>query len=1087
MSYSTCVQSYIGVPNPACDTTTNQYANLGSIACSASIEPSFDLSTEMGRQTKRFKTAFISEIDSISKINRTNLPIEFESGERLGSTLNQSFKVITIDTLSAGVTGAVTATCFTPGGTLVVLATKNGDQFACYSTDLPTNVKIIWTASTSTSSRTQTIRCLDYSPSLNVFVGHDIGRGVATSQYVYCSLTDLNNWQFLDLPVSFTARGATYLPTEALFIVFGGNGTVLKSSDGLQWYSVPFPTNADIKDFCVREDVKITDTSSYRYIVSSTSGYYGYTSLSSSPTLITNKSAPVNTSMDALCWNPRTRSFLAIKNLTSEFNVMDETLLQAHPNNLSSGSNKGSRLYLTPALYVPELRVHFLSRLTINAGESSNGTWMWDGGPDTTRNLTNFPNQNLGSGSLSSNSTVFTMGKVTYNVIEMMFAAPIYQGQATSGTTGTINNLGLMIAIWSMQLPPMEYPYATDNGRTPSRSIPNSSDQTMFDKFDRLVNIIQNQNNSTIFDYQTGGVGSEAYPQKNGYFSNTLKLMASGVSPGTTLLNQHAARPSLQVYNMHPRANILDGMNTGPMVNAAQKGLISVSSIQTKNWTNDKFTTAIGSLQANFNMKSIGFPLNTTFILNKDGKIWYNSTGSSSFASQTLQATVGISGTNIFGQDIAFSPTLNRFVYCGGTLYYANSDMTQPNLNVISGSYTACVMPPVGNTGAVQNIFSFVEWIPWFGDSGAFVALKGNHSSNVATANSNDHIMISYDGIYFQKLAVVSEVQVQSLSASTKFFTSFAHDPSTREFGICQRADPNSSYGATLLYINKTGVNSNMRLSQVTTFTPPLTAGSIMKVAFSPKLRVWVAVLGIPGTSAAGITTNNLWYSTPPGYNSSDMFGINSTWRSISTKHIGNGTQYCNWVDVKWHESLQMFIAINSNSNFSAPNVLDSCYWYSTNGSTWQSVGKNPSSGHSQTDITSLLEEGTQGIEIDKLTDTVYLIPQSGGGGSLIGYKFDLTNNTSVMHINYQFGTAVTSSNNPALGAVVTWTFNFPTAFTNTPTHVLFNFVLPSSSAVYSMSTALSAKSTTSFTVTAIGTSGAVATGTPTIMWQAWE
>ena len=1083
MSYSTGYQSYIGVPPPQSNTVTSLNIQSGNVTIDGSITPSSDGTVTIGRSTKRFKSAYIQEVKGVTSINDMSIIQDYETGSRNTFTMNQEGTAILVESLSSPYTGTIGSVAVdTTREVIVAVGSKNGNTFAAYSSPYPGNT---WTLSTSTSSLFQTIRFLDYSPTLDVFVGFD-HTNASTNQYVYCAASDLNAWQFLTLPTSFIIRGSTWLPIEKMFVAWGSGGNIYYSTDGLSWTSVLFPNKGDIRDICIKHEV-VSDTGAFRFFYSVTQvGYFGSTSFpppSASSIVPIPVSNPLSTSTDVLCWNPQTRRFLAVKNASSQFNVVDENLAPV-TGSVSSHGNKGSRSYLPPALWVPEVRCHFLSRLTIANNEVVNGTMMWNGGKDTNKDLKPFPNRVCDSGTLNSmTNTQYVMGRVAYLPSKMTFFAPFYSGQLTTSTTGVTNNIAMMVYRWTLIVPPSYIPYTTPP--TLYRNIPNLSNLTLFDRYDRLINT--SQGSDSVKDYIIGGIGSETTPLKNAYFSNTIKISGSGSYSLTS--NHNLARPSLQVHNLHPRGNILDNMITAPQSDSVRKGMISATAIHDKNWTSSLFSTAVVGLQIEMNIKTIGFPLNLSFLLNRDGKIWYNSSSSTTFATQTLQSSVtGVTGTNPFGQDIAYSPTLNMFVYANETLWYAYSDTTSPNLATITGAYAPCKQPPSIGTVTFPNPYAHVEWIPWFGDTGAFVAMRGGFLYNSAPTNSNDHFIFSYDGINFQKFTVNSEFNNPAVvSTTSKFFTGYAHDPALREFAVAERAEPAGGFGASLHYIAKTGNDTNYRMKKVTSFAPPTTSGTHLKIAFSPKLRIWVAVLGVTGTTGAAITTNNLYYSTPPNYNSSNTFGLNSTWTSVMTKHIGAATAgYCNWVDVKWHETLQMFIAVNTNAYSGAPNVLDSSIWYSLDGISWSSVGRNPPLGHPTGDFANLLEGYTQGIAIDPITDSIFHFNDI-SPPYVTGYTFDMKNNTTVMHHNYQYGSTIAPSNNPALGAAVQWTINFPKAFTVAPSHVLFNIIVPASGVVYSMSTGISARTTTSFTINAIGTAGAVATGAPTIMWQAWE
>lgn len=1072
------ISSTIGVPFPTYATTSSTFVNTSNLTSSGSISASSDLQVSIGEPRKRFKSAYIQELDGVTKISDMDIVSNFETGTRNTSTINQEGTAILVEALSSTFTGTIGSVAVdTFRSVIVAVGSKNGNTFAAYSSPYPGDT---WTLSTSTSSLTQTIRFLDYSPTLDVFVGFD-HRNVSTNQYVYCTASDLNAWQFLTLPTSFLIRGSTWLPTEGVFLVWGNGSNVWYSYDGLNWIPITFPiTGADIKDVCVKNEV-VANTGAERFIYSITgSGYYSSQGLTSTISFLTNK---ISNNVDALCWNPYTRQFLALKNATSEFNVAKEDLTGLVPGSVSSGGNKTGRSYLPPALWVPEVRCHFLSRLTINSPEIFHGTMLWNGGKDTTTDLTPFPNSVCASGAgVSMPNTAYVMGRVAYLPSKMTFFAPFYSGQVTSSATGVTNNVGMMVYRWTLINPPSYIQVPTNPPLY--RNTPTLSNLTLFDKYDRLVSTSQGL--SSVRDYITGGSGSENRPLKNAYFSQSIKTLACG----NGLTNpQNYARPALQIQTLHPRGNIIDNMVTNAQTDAIRKGMISAADITSKQWTNTAFSTAVTNLQIEMNMKSIGFPLNMTFALNRDGRIFYNTSNSTTYSSTSQQAQVtGVTGTNLFGQDIAFSPTLNRYVYANETLWYADADTSAANLGAITGSYTACKQPPFIGGVTVNNLYAFVEWIPWFGDVGAFIAMRSAFIGNSNPTNSNDHVIFSYDGINFQKFTVVSEFNNPAATSTTnKYITSYAHDPVLREFGIAQRADPAGSYNASLHMITRTDTNSNYRMTKVTSLAPPSTAGTHMKLAFSPKLRIWVAVLGVTGTTGAAITANNLYYSTPPNHNSSNTFGLQSTWTSVMTKHIGAASAgYCNWVDVKWHETLQMFLAVNANSGSGVPNALDSNWWYSLDGITWQSVGRSPSLGHSTGNFANLLEGFTQGLAIDSITDSVYYFNDL-SPPNVTGYTFDMKNNTSVMHHNYQFGTAVCPSNNPGVGLIVSWSFTFPKAFATTPSHILFNFVNPAASVYYSYCAGITAKSTTGFTVTATGTTGAVATGAPTIMWQAWE
>lgn len=1079
MPYSSGIQNYIGVKPPELTTTTNQIGSFSEVEVTKSLNPTTTGIVDIGRSSKRFRSAYIQELDGVTKISDMDIVSNFETGTRITSTINQEGTAILVEALSTPFTGTIGSVAVdTFRSVIVAVGTKNGNTFAAYSSPYPGDT---WTLSTSTSSITQTIRFLDYSPTLDVFVGFD-HRNISTNQYVYCTASDLNAWQFLTLPTSFLIRGSTWLPTEGVFLVWGNGSNIWYSYDGLNWSQIRFPiTGADIKDICVKNEVE-PNTGADRFIYSVTgSGYYSSTSLISTISFLSNT---ISNNVDVLCWNPYTRQFLATKNATSEFNVAREDLTALVTGSVSSGGNKSSRSYLPPALWVPEVRCHFLSRLTINTSEIVNGTMLWNGGKDTTTDLTPFPNSVCASGAgVSMPNTAYVMGRVAYLPSKMTFFAPFYSGQLTSSATGVTNNVGMMVYRWTLVNPPSYLQVPTNPPLY--RNTPTLSNLTLFDKYDRLVSTSQGL--SSVRDYITGGSGSENRPLKNAYFSQSIKTL----SCGNGLTNpQNYARPALQIQTLHPRGNIIDNMVTSAQTDAIRKGMISATDITSKQWTNTAFATAVTNLQNEMNMKSIGFPLNMTFALNRDGRIFYNTSNSTTYSSTSQQAQVtGVTGTNLFGQDIAFSPTLNRYVYANETLWYADADTSTANLGAITGSYTACKQPPFIGGVTVNNLYAFVEWIPWFGDVGAFIAMRSAFISNSAPTNSNDHVIFSYDGINFQKFTVVSEFNNPAATSTTnKYITSYAHDPVLREFGIAQRADPAGSYNASLHMITRTDTNSNYRMTKVTSLAPPSTAGTHMKLAFSPKLRIWVAVLGVPGTTTAGlITSNNLFYSTPPNHNSSNTFGLQSTWTSVLTKHAaGDAAGYCNWVDVKWHETLQMFIAVNSNAARGGAGALDSTWWYSLDGISWSSVGRTPSLGHATGDFASLLEGFTQGIAIDPITDSVYSFNDL-SAPNIRGYTFDMKNNTAVMHHNYQFGTAVCPSNNPGASAVVSWAFTFPKAFVTTPTHVIFSFINPAATSAYSYTSALTAKSTTGFTITAVGTGTAAATGAPTIMWQAWE
>lgn len=978
-----------------------------------------DLSTNVGQPNKRAKTGYISKLKRVDQINDMDIVSQYEAGTRVQGDLSEEGTIITIEGLTASNTGVVTATSIdTTREVIVAVGTKTTGGFIAYSSPYPGNT---WTTSTSTLNSPWAIRFLSYSPTLDVFVGHD-ARQIVSLNYVYCTASDLNNWQFLSLPTAFDVFGAAWLPDYSVFIAYGGSSSVpylVYSYDGLTWSSVDLSSTglASIKDVCIRTEAPLN--SADRVLLSgsaagsNTPGYYTSTTIFG-PFIFRDKSLTASNNYDAIAWNSDKRTYLCIKNASSEFNVKDEFF--ATPSGATTtGGNKGGRRYLTPSLYVPEIRINILSRLTINAGDVGQSCAVWDGGAVLSNSLHSLPSRLLPA-SISSN-ICYVLGKVVYLPSKMTFFAPFYQGLATSSATGVVTAFSMQVYRFTLSMPPTSYPSIN------YKQLSYLSDKTTFDRFDRLVTT--QQPSASGYDYLLGGIGSETYPLKNANFSQSVRISGSGQS-GSSL----TSRPCLQVEHVQPRGNILDNMRTSAITDMVKKGIISNVNIHTKDWTGDStFNLSCPTINT-YNIKSIGFPLNQTYLLQKDGAI-YRAT-SKNFATYTLETTVGIPGTSIFGNDIAFSPTLNRFVYAGGSLWWADLDTT---------TGTAFASSFVKSNGistyiSTPNLYGLVEWVPWLGDAGAFITMKTNYLYSSAPHTTNDEVMISFDGKNFEKLPTANPLQAQSTNVNTRFITSYAHDPLTKTFAMCQRADPVGAYGATMYYIDKNAGCKNIRITRDTNFAPPTTAGTHPKIAFSPKLKIWVIAMGVPGTTATAITTNNMWYSTAPNAQASNTFGIPSTWTSVSTKHIGN-TQYCNWVDVKWHEGLQMFIAVNTNASSTTggtPDTTDSMYWYSLDGITWRSVGRNPSLGHPTDDITTLLEEGTQQIEIDELYDSIYYAPQA-GVPQVRGYNFDMSKATAVVHQNYQTGVATFASTVTSAVSSLTVTFKYP--FVRAPTGIL--------------------------------------------------
>ena len=272
-------------------------------------------------------------------------------------------------------------------------------------------------------------------------------------------------------------------------------------------------------------------------------------------------------------------------------------------------------------------------------------------------------------------------------------------------------------------------------------------------------------------------------------------------------------------------------------------------------------------------------------------------------------------------------------------------------------------------------------------------------------------------------------------------------------------------------------VDVNNTLSMTSTIAQHHDPGSIRHVAYSPTLDIWVMVGTNTGTTAC--LSSNVWYSK-------DLINTyksnNYGWTPVDVFQPSAPTTLRGmWTDVIWADSIQLFLLFNV---LTTGGVNDKSIWCSRDGKTFSIASGSPQISLSVSALNSYH------LQWDNTNHS--LIPFNTGGVAGTSISYYTFSQLSKVHFpslpGYQYGTNLCPSNNPApAGTAVSWSFTFPTPFTVTPNYILYNFITPSAIAAYSFTSSITAKTTTTFTVTAVGSAGAAATGAPTIMWQAWE
>ena len=805
MSYTTGVQNYIGVPTTVSNTTSNANGQFGNLNIDFQLNPSYDATVDIGRQTKRFKKAYISEIETGSVGIINSIPVSaYEDGIRLKRTAaKQHLTPLVIQYGESGNSNdGLTACVINPyTRTLVAVGCRNsGNDFICFNTTSSIDVSdTVWTKRTisgvtmPSGAAIYYPKWLVYDPVNDCYMAFNFGN-VSITSYYWCPASNLDAWETrtLSLPNGASNAGGIYgakvfvMSGIAYTVIFSQAGNNMHySTDNTNWYRMSNfsgidPTrainNMVPKDVLERPDWQEGEFDRYILLVAITGGVNTTTIWTSTSIIGPYYPAPYNINSSAnvisICYNPYYRTLLMTKTATSQISVY-----QYYPNTnttptIISQFNIQSNAAFNPLQndsYFPKQRLHLLSLQGTSLGAVATQSYVWDG-LSTLRYATESTVTSVVTGYLSKQSTwaIDTTNGTAY-------AADRKGGAEASQPTGS-----------SFALLKFDLFYPNRNLSSNSASVPNqtnantenvlvSSKRIQIDKFDRLV--------SLTTDKITGGVGSSQQPIKSIMYNNSIRSIGRDA-----YIHTKGGNKDTIIDNLNMDSLVIQPLTRG-------KGMISYGNFKNKNWASTSFQSLTPPFTVNtsFNTRFLGSGSNTglnrLFAISNNGtiiEVCSSIDGGLNWSPFVSFSTIDLKTAVVQNcSDIAYSPVYNTYVVTAGHDGTIFNTQVGDRCSLYSSdggiSWNFCKFETYVNT---STCYGMVKWIADWGTHGTFVMLASVLNQQTPTQS----ILLSEDGINWRTTGQIpSSLQTVTTGTTNRLFCKYEYDSSRNLLAVTRR------------------------------------------------------------------------------------------------------------------------------------------------------------------------------------------------------------------------------------------------------------------------------------------------------------
>jgi hypothetical protein len=786
MSYSNSYQSNIGII-PSLDAGFRNLT-VNSAIIRNGIEPETDNLVDIGRPSKRFRSAYIDDLDMDRTGSINKVPVEAISGSvrnKFQAQLNQLRTIFVqpapnfISDTSSFISSVVLDT--TRRVLVAIGSTVAGTNFVSYASSSIDVDDTVWslahTNTLTTGAGKFNPKFLAYDSINDVFIAfnHTV-TATSQTQYYTCVGSDLTAWTARTFSAHARATGLAFhnvddvsyiiVTTEVTTGVFN----MFYSRDGgttfTQFNTVNTPfvdsvgtvltdttINNLICDFLQRPDWSLGDGDRFLIITPTFTG--NSTTVWRSDNVLGPYYAKGNYgssgNVRAALYNPYYKTLNVIKRATSNFTYFNYTPGSAYQattpisyavTHFGLTNSSPYLVSLQNNSYLPQLKYHVYS-LAVLPSQGSISSVYWDGQSNAKVIDGNFGTVTPSHTSLNSPWTFDFTNNVGYTAYK------------ASNISTFASNSNMCILSMSFLYPSRILSQSTTNNTLNNLT---SSTRMVIDRFDRLA--------VKSTDKITGGVGTATYPAKSVFFNNAIRSVGRD-----SRINQYSSSSN----------NILGSVNAdigyiSPV--SLAKATISFNALKTRNWA----STTTSAIFTNANWKSTRFvkELNRLYAIGIAGPanaidINYTTDGGATWMNSGYIPIPSASAVSAAYQaDIAYSPVFNTLVLTSG---YAGNSISSGGFTTFYSlddgmTWLQCKITILPNTSVS---YGRVMWIAEYGNCGMFVmfALQHNHSGTPAQL-----ILLSEDGINWRHPNSFPAGIV--FTTPNRIFCQAAYDPSRK-------------------------------------------------------------------------------------------------------------------------------------------------------------------------------------------------------------------------------------------------------------------------------------------------------------------
>lgn len=814
MSYKTGSSSYLNVPFPQTVTTTNQIGSFSTVDVTNAVTTSNDNAADIGRATKRFRKAFIQEMDTDATGILNGLSITtYDDGvnDRSKGTIQTINPIVVGPSETTNGQDGLTASIINPTTRIMVAigSTNSGNDFRAFSSTSSIDTSdTVWTKRTINLTNMPTGAAI-YNPRFLVYDSVNDSylafNGYATTSYYYCPGSNLDGWETrTSLPFMFVT-GATTFVFNSLCYTFVVNAatTMFYSTDNVVWTQLTNFVNktgttvsilTNVYDMLERPDWQDGEFDRYILLTATSAGQSFTLWTSTNPTGPFTSMYTVNGSANlrTLLYNPYYKTLLLTKTATSHVSIYQYFPNQIKTPVVLSGTSQYN-LALTPTFfalqndsYFPDFKTHIFSMSAGSGNPFGLGVYLWDGQL----------NVSIANGANTATSANYVAGhnKWTLDLLNGVAYAAVRKGSTSSvpPTTSnfTISKMNFMFPSPSLSNPSSAVPRVTNANK---ERVMVTSKRAMIDKFDRFV--------SMTSDKITGGIGSSQGPVKSVIFNNSVRSMGRDAYLYTKSANQDTVIANVNFENMLSNPSVL------------AKSIVSSGNMKNKDWTGTASSVAAFTVNQSFNTRFIGSSSSSFAGISPRTFAISNSTGALEIISSidggaswqpfsTIPTEAFKTATIKEGSDIAYSPIYNTYVvtaiHTGNNNGFQIGDRGTFYSNDGGATWNYCKFDIWID---LNSCFGMVKWVADWGSHGMFVLLEG-----ISASGSLACVMLSEDGISWRNVNNLPS-SLPTLSSLIRQFTKYDYDASRNMMAVSRLITSSTSNNFT--YTSTDGENWN--------------------------------------------------------------------------------------------------------------------------------------------------------------------------------------------------------------------------------------------------------------------------------------